>query len=104
TMVMKKDRFNHPLLRKSLGGVDEGLQLAMGAMKNALQVATRRLPRYPDIAEVIGRFYRSLQDGTPPPVSAEQGREVVRLIHEVVQSMISRNPRWRILSKGTTHV
>ena len=93
TIVKKRDRFPHPLLQRALGGVDEGMQLAAGSLRNAFRFATHRLPRYPDIGEFLRRFYASLYDGTEPPITMEEGREVVRLIEEVVRAIEDSAPK-----------
>jgi predicted dehydrogenase/nucleoside-diphosphate-sugar epimerase len=95
TLVVRKNRDVHPILNKALGGIDEGRQLVSGTIRNTIRFATKKLPRYPDIAEVIRRFYASLQAGGAPPVTMEQGREVVRQIQEVVQTIEDRSPRPR---------
>ncbi len=87
TLMVKRDRFTQQLLRKSTGGIDQARQLATGTIGSVLRFATGKLPRYPDILELIRRFYRSVQDGAPPPVNPEQGRETVRLIDELVVTM-----------------
>lgn len=87
TLMVKRDRFTQQLLRKSTGGIDQALQLTAGTIGSVLHFATGKLPRYPGILELIRRFYGSVQDGTPPPVSPEQGRETVRLIQELVTTM-----------------
>ena len=93
TLVVKKNRDVHPILNKVMVGIDEGRQLASGTIRNTIRFATKKLPRYPDIAELIRRFYASLQSGGVAPVTMEQGREVVRQIQEVVQTIENRNPR-----------
>jgi predicted dehydrogenase/nucleoside-diphosphate-sugar epimerase len=92
TLVVKRDRFSHPLLRK-LGGIEEGVQMALGTAGTVFRFALGKLPRYPDIAELIGRFYHSLQSGGPPPVTMEQGREVVRLTQEMVRAIEGSAPK-----------
>lgn len=87
TLIVKKDRYSHPLFNRVFGAVREGRHLSMATARSALRFATGKLPRYPGILELIRRFYASIQDGGPPPVLPEQGRETVRLIQEVVAAM-----------------
>lgn len=93
TIMKKRDRFPHPLLQRALGGVDEGMQLATGSLRNAFRFAIKKLPRYPDIGELLRRFYASLQDGSEPPVAMDQGREVIRLVQEVVKAIQGSAPK-----------
>ena len=92
TTVVRRDRVANPLLRRCIGGIDEGTQLAVNTLRNTLKFATGKLPRCPDIAELIRRFYRSLREKVPPPVTMEQGREVVRLMGEIIGA-IELQPR-----------
>lgn len=74
------------LLQKGAYNVVEALQLLTAAAQNAVLMATRRLTLYPGIAEVIRRFYVSLEQGTPPPVRAEEGCEAVRVMERIYLS------------------
>jgi nucleoside-diphosphate-sugar epimerase len=93
TLVVKRNLFSRPMLRIATGGIDEGFRMALGTAGAALRFAFGLLPRRPDIAELIRRFYRSLQDGGPQPVTMEQGREVVRLIQEMVRAIEESAPK-----------
>ncbi len=71
------------LLAKSWGNVSEALQLLSATTGNAFSVLSGRLSLYPGIGNTIRSFYTSLKEGTTPPVSPEEGREVVRLLEEI---------------------
>ena len=71
------------LLAKSWGNVSEALQLLTATGKNALGMVSGKLRLYPGIRHVILRFHECLANGTPPPVSAEEGYEVVRLMDQI---------------------
>ncbi|MBI3303117.1 MAG: Gfo/Idh/MocA family oxidoreductase [Deltaproteobacteria bacterium] len=71
------------LLQKGAYNITEALQLLTAAARNAALMAMRRLTLYPGIAEVIRRFYTSLEQGTFPPVSAEEGCEAVRVLEQI---------------------
>jgi predicted dehydrogenase/nucleoside-diphosphate-sugar epimerase len=87
TLIVRKNRYSHPLFNRVFGNMEEGRSILLSSARSTLRFATGKQPRYPDILELIGRFYRSIQDGEPPPVAPEQGRETVRLIQEVVRAM-----------------
>ncbi|MGE0681060.1 MAG: Gfo/Idh/MocA family protein [Candidatus Binatia bacterium] len=71
------------LIQKGAYNIIEAWQLLTAAARNTTQMALRRLTTYPGIAEVIRRFYTSLEQGTPPPVSGTDGCEAVRLLEQI---------------------
>lgn len=71
------------LIQKGTHNILEAWQLLMAAGRNTTQMALRRLTTYPGIAEVIRRFYTSLEQGTPPPVTGREGCEAVRLLGQI---------------------
>jgi predicted dehydrogenase len=83
TLVRRLPRRLPKLLAKSWGNISEALQLVSATAGNALSMLSGRLSLYPGIGQVIRRFYESLTHGTPPPVSVEEGYEVVRLLEEI---------------------
>lgn len=87
TLIVRKNRYSHSLLNRVFGNIAEGREVFLSSVGSTFRFATGKQPRYPDILELIRRFYRSIQDGEPPPVAPEQGRETVRLIQEVVTAM-----------------
>jgi predicted dehydrogenase/nucleoside-diphosphate-sugar epimerase len=93
TLVVKSQRFSNPMLRTATSGIDEGARMALATAGAVLRFALGKLPRRPDIAEIIRHFYRSVQTGGRPPVTIEQGREVVRLTQETVRAIQESAPR-----------
>lgn len=87
TLLVRKNRYSHPLFNRVFGSMEEGRQAFFSSLGSTFRFGTGKQPRYPDILELIRRFYRCIQDGAPPPVTPEQGREAVRLISEVVMVM-----------------
>jgi predicted dehydrogenase len=71
------------LIQKGAYNIIEAWQLLTAAARNTTQMALRRLTTYPGIAEVIRRFYTSLEQGTPPPVPGTDGCEAVRLLEQI---------------------
>lgn len=71
------------LIQKGAYNLIESWQLLTAAVRNTTLMAMRRLTTYPGIAEVIRRFYTSLEQGVPPPVTGEEGREAVRLLDAI---------------------
>jgi predicted dehydrogenase len=63
----------------------ESTQLAGAFVANAIRVATRRVRSTHEI--IISHFADSILSGSEPPVSAEEGREAVRVLNMVVESI-----------------
>jgi len=77
------------LLQKGAYNITEAWQLLTAAARNTTQMALRRLTTYPGIAEVIRRFYTSLEQGTPPPVTGTEGCEAVRLLEQIYSRAVA---------------
>jgi 2-alkyl-3-oxoalkanoate reductase len=58
-------------------------QIAAATIATSARVAMGQLPRMSDLRVLVGRFYESLESGAEPPVPAEQGREVARMLEDV---------------------
>lgn len=87
SIVSERVRRLPKLVAKLAANLEPAGQLVGATVQNVLAVALRRMKLYPGIGETIRRFYRSLDDGAPPPVDGEAGREVVRLLNEVEQRL-----------------
>jgi predicted dehydrogenase len=105
TVLVERTRKLPKLVGKLLQNFEPAAQLVTAAVGNAIAVATRRMKLYPGIGETIRRFYRSLEEGTPPPVDAQEGREVVALLAGIQQQLTSGNqaprPRTSVTEGGT---
>lgn len=77
------------LLQKGAYNIVEAWQLLIAATRNTAQMALRRLTTYPGIAEVIRRFYTSLEQGTPPPVTGVEGCEAVQLLEQMYSQAVA---------------
>jgi predicted dehydrogenase len=83
TVIVERVRKLPKLVGKLAANLEPAGQLLMGTAENVLAVALRRMKLYPGINQVIRRFYKSLDEGAPPPVDEAAGREVVRLLNFV---------------------
>jgi predicted dehydrogenase len=63
----------------------EGAELAGAFVSNAIRVATRRVRSTHEI--IISQLADSILSGSEPPVSAEEGREAVRVLNMVVEDI-----------------
>jgi predicted dehydrogenase len=68
------------LLAKSWFNIDQCLQLLTSTLVTGLQVVTGRMSLYPGIGNLIRRYYTCLESGGPPPVTPEEGLEVVSVL------------------------
>ena len=63
----------------------ESAQLAGAFVSNSIRVATRRVRSTHEV--IISQFADSILSGSEPPVSAEEGREAVRVLNMVVEDI-----------------
>jgi len=63
-----------------LASVEESIRRLCGSAGNLFAIASGRLKRRPGHRALIRTFYDSIRNGKPPPVPAEEGREVVRVL------------------------
>ena len=63
----------------------ESAQLAGAFVSNSIRFTTRRVRSTHEI--IISQFADSIQSGSEPPVSAEEGREAVRILNMVVENI-----------------
>ena len=68
-----------------LGVLSESAQLLGNFISNVARYATRRVYSTHDI--IISRFADSIIHGTEPPVTAEEGREAVRVLNLIVEKL-----------------
>jgi predicted dehydrogenase len=87
TVITEQNRKLPKMVGKLMANFEPAAQLVTSAVGNAIAVATRRMKTYPGIRETIRRFYRSLDEGTLPPVTAEQGRENVALLNRIQEQL-----------------
>lgn len=96
TLIVKKNRYSHPLFNRVFGGVEEGRRILSSSLGSTFRFASGKQPRYPDMFELIRRFHESISVGGPPPVAPEQGRDTVDLIQQVVNVMRERNVELKV--------
>lgn len=85
TLIVHKDRRLPKLLAKSWFNVDQALQLLSSTVRNAVQVLTGKMSFYPGMGTVIGNYYACLENGGTPPVTVEEGREVMKVLDLICQ-------------------
>ena len=71
--------------RIAASGLSESVQLIRDTMWTGTQVLLRRFKKTHDI--LIERFVDSILNDTPPPVTAEEGREAVRVMNLIAEQL-----------------
>lgn len=89
------------LIQKGAYNIIEAWQLLTAAMRNTTLMAMRRLTTYPGIAEVVRRFYTSLEQNTPPPVTGQEGCEAVRLLDSIYSQATTKTDNEKASEKTT---
>jgi len=58
-------------------------QVGWGSFKSVLKLVFRRHKSYPGLAELLGAFYRSIREGSKPPIEPAEITDTVRLCEEI---------------------
>jgi predicted dehydrogenase len=91
TLVARRTRQVPKLVGKVLPNLDEAAQLVRATIGNTIEFLRGRQRYYPGMGAHFRALYDALAAGAPPPVSAEDGREAVRLLERI----------WRIAGAET---
>ncbi len=90
TMTVEKERNLPKTAARMFSTVEQGLQGIVGNLANCARIITGRLRRRPGHRTLIKRFYESIQNNTEPPVTGEEGKEVVRVIELIREQLTER--------------
>ena len=101
TVITEQNRKLPKMVGKLMANFEPAAQLVTSAVGNAIAVATRRMKTYPGIRETIRRFYKSIDEGTPAPVTGEQGRDNVVLLNGIQDHLTAANETSRPRATGT---
>lgn len=74
------------LLGRGLGAFEEAGQLLYGTASVVAGFMTGRLRPYEGMGRFLAAFYRSLSEGTAPPVTADQGLAAIRIIETALSA------------------
>ena len=86
-------RLNKGLLgpiSKKFGGFGQGLSFINGTISVMYDVVTRRMKSNPGTRELISRFYNSVRNDLPAPVSKENAIWVAKILEKIVGIFDSR--------------
>jgi predicted dehydrogenase/nucleoside-diphosphate-sugar epimerase len=68
---------------RGLMSVEEGIQLATGAVGTAFKFVLGRIKSYPGMGNIINAFYDSVEHDRAVPVTGEDGRRVVEIFNRI---------------------
>lgn len=81
--TVHKERGRSRAMSKMLFPLEDSAQLAIATASNAVKALTKKLQSYPGLYVLIADFYSSLQQDRQPPVTGEEGREVVKALEMI---------------------
>jgi nucleoside-diphosphate-sugar epimerase/predicted dehydrogenase len=81
--VVHREKRMPGALSKLLFSLEASTQLGFGTAATAFKVALGRMKSMPELSVLVGRFYESIRNDTPPPVPLEQGRQTVDAIERI---------------------
>lgn len=84
TLVERRPKELPKVLGKVWPNAHESAQLLASTVKNGIAFVTGKQRYYPGIGAHLRRLYANLAAGEPPPVSAEEGRDVVAWYDEIL--------------------
>ncbi|MFQ5993269.1 MAG: NAD-dependent epimerase/dehydratase family protein, partial [Nitrospiraceae bacterium] len=90
-MILSTERLR-PLpkaVARGLMNVEQGGQLAIGAVRNAVKFMLGRLKPYQGLGNLIRAFYESIEQSQDPPVPGEAGRRVVQAFEAIQKELPS---------------
>jgi predicted dehydrogenase len=83
TIVRRRDYKVPKIIAKPLPNLDESWQLVTQTTRNTVDFVRGRIRFYPGMGELIRRFYDSIRNGTPPPVSEDDAAAVVAVTNRI---------------------
>jgi len=84
TLIVYREHQVSKLVGKVLPNLDIAWQLVRETIHNGIEFARGRQRFYPGMGAHLRAFYQSLVTGAPPPVSAEEARDVVALCERIL--------------------
>lgn len=91
TLIVRRNRKVPKIVGKVLPNLEEAWQLVRATAVNGVEFVLGRQRFYPGMGVHFRTLYRALAQGEPPPVTAENGRDVMQLL-EVIWSRAQRQP------------
>ena len=90
TITIERERNLPKRLARMYSTVEQSFQNILGTGQNIANITLGKLKRRPGHRMLIKRFYESIRNNSEPPVTGEEGKEVVRVI-ELIQEQLTDN-------------
>ena len=84
-MILSVERLR-PLpkaVARGLMSIEQGAQIASGAIRNAVKFMLGRVKPFPGMGNLIRAFYESIEHDHDPPVPGEAGRRIVQVFERI---------------------
>lgn len=95
TLIVRRNRRVPKVVGKVLPNVEEAWQLLRATVVNGIEFIRGRQRFYPGMGVHFRMLYQALAQGQPAPVSAAEGRDVMRLLDEIWQQAQGNPPAGR---------
>ncbi len=92
TIVRRRDYKVPKIIAKPLPNLDESWQLLTQTTRNTVDFVRGKIRFYPGMGELIRRFYDSIRNGTPPPVSEDEAASVVAVTNRIWAAVGATSP------------
>ena len=92
TAYVHRDRRLPSVAAKVAHNVGLAAQVTAATASTSAKVLTGRMPRMPELHVILAQLYESLERGEETPTTAEQGRDVARMLEEVRAALPSPAP------------
>ena len=80
TVILEKERNLPSVLARMFTTVEQGFQGIIGIIANLFRIAFGKLKRRPGHRNLVKIYIEAVQNDEAPPVTGEEGREVVRVL------------------------
>jgi hypothetical protein len=90
SIVKRRDYSAPKVIAKSLPNLDEAFTLVRQTASNTVNFVRGKIRYYPGMGNLISRFYEAVRTGGEPPVTTEQGADVVRVTSRIWQELAAK--------------
>lgn len=87
SLVRRRDYAVPKIIAKPLPNLDEASQLVKQTIQTTVAFLKGTVRYYPGMGTLIDRFYKSLRDGSEPPVTMQQAVDVVQTTERIWESV-----------------
>lgn len=70
-------------ISRGMSGFHRGVQFIKGGFGNIYKVATGKIDKTGGVSKVVSGFYEAIKNNTEPPVTMDEGKQVVELIQKI---------------------